>query len=133
MAAQCSSRFRELTPWQYTTWDGNRTYNLTFWLTDDDTYDGDLLLECDGADGFVLGQWQGWWRVETALNQPTRLWLELTWIGGSNQTEFAAAPALSESCLVVISPSGEELLLVAENRHKSPLRRVNYPAEGAFL
>lgn len=101
--------------WQYPTWDGNRTYNLTFWLTDDDTYDGDLLLECDGADGFVLGQWLGWWRVETAIDQPTRLWLELTWIGGSNQTEFAAASALSESCLVLISPSGEELLLVAES------------------
>lgn len=101
--------------WQYTTWDGSRTYNLTFWLMKDDAYDGDLLLECDGADGFVLGQWQGWWRAETAMDQPTRLWLDLTWIGGSNQTEFAAASALSESCLVMISPSGEDLLLVAEN------------------
>lgn len=88
---------------------------LTFWLTDDDTYDGDLLLECDGADGFVLSQWQGRWRVETAIDQPTRLWLELTWISGSNQTEFTAASALSESCLVMISPSGEELLLVAQS------------------
>lgn len=101
--------------WQYTTWDGSRTYSLTFWLIDDESYDGELLLECDGADGSVLGQWQGLWRVETAIDQPTRLWLEMMWTGGSNQAEFAAASVVSESCLAMIPFSGENLLLAAEN------------------
>lgn len=101
--------------WQYTTWDGSRTYYLTLWLTAYDSYDGDVCLECDAPDGSVLGQWQGWWRVETAIDQPSQLWLELMWTGGSNQTEFAAASAVSESCLAMISPSGEELLLVAQS------------------
>lgn len=100
--------------WQISTWDGSEIYSLTVWLNSSDDYDGEAVLTCCESGGTLLAQWQGWWRIETAMELPSRLWMDLMLTDGTNQAAFTEASVVSESYLALTPQSGENLLLVSD-------------------
>ncbi len=104
------------TDWWINTWDNSVSYCLSFYLNENDSYDGEVILECFYAgDSSVQAKWQGWWRIETEMEQPSRLYLDLTLINGADMATFENAATVSESYLAMVPQSGNNLLLVADD------------------
>lgn len=95
--------------WRCGAWDGNGIFCLNLMP------DGEATLECYYDAEALQAQWQGQWRLETALDEPSLLTLELTLTGGADMTAFADAAAISETYWALIHPSGESLQLFAED------------------
>lgn len=104
------------TYWWISTWDNSVSYCLSFYLCSDDVYDGTAVLECyyDG-DTDLQAQWEGWWSMETQPDQPSRLYMELSLVGGADAAAFKKLEHITESYLTMVPPSGNNLLLIAEN------------------
>lgn len=101
--------------WWFTSWDNSVSYCLTFYPNGGDSNDGEAVLECyDPADFTLRACWEGWWRIETELDQPSWLSLDLMLMHGSDQESFASAAVISESYHVMVPMSGESLLLVTD-------------------
>lgn len=102
--------------WWISTWDGSVRYCLTFNSIKSGSYDGEVVLECFYADGStVQAQWQGWWRVETELDQPSRLYIDMMLYNGADMDAFSSCSLISESYRALIHPSGDYILLVADD------------------
>lgn len=101
--------------WWISTWDGSVSYCLSFYRNETDGCDGEAVLECFYADEpAVQARWQGQWRIDTEMEQPSRLHLELTLKSGADRAAFAYAATVSESYLAMVPQSGDYLLLVAD-------------------
>lgn len=71
--------------WWISTWDNSVSYCLSFYPNSISSYDGEVVLECFYAgDSAVKAQWQGWWRIETGMEQPSRLYLDLMLLNGED-------------------------------------------------
>lgn len=106
------------TNWWVSTWDNSISYCLSFYLieSENDSYDGEVVLECFYAgDSTVQAQWQGWWRIETEMEQPSRLYLDLMLLNGADMAAFENASVVSESYLAMVPLSEDYLLLVADD------------------
>lgn len=102
--------------WWISTWDNSVSYCLSFYPNGSDNYDGEVVLECFYAGkSTVQARWQGWWRIETEMEQPSRLYLELMLIDGEDMAAFENAATVSESYLAMVPQSGNNLLLVADD------------------
>lgn len=76
------------------------------------------MLECFYKDDPALqAERQGWWSIETELDQPSRLTLDLALINGADKEAFQDASTVTESYPTMVPPSGEYLLLVADNQN----------------
>lgn len=64
--------------------------------------------------------WSGWWSITTELEQPSFVTLELSRSGGRNFDETDAPMFISDTYPVLISPSGEQLMLFG-GAHSIPL------------
>lgn len=104
------------TDWWISTWDNSISYCLSFYLNENGSYDGEVMLECFYAgDSSLQAKWQGWWRIETEMEQPSRLYLDLTLMNGADMATFENATTISESYLAMVPQSGNHLLLVADD------------------
>lgn len=102
--------------WWIETWDGSVSYCLHFYLNGGGSYDGEVSLECFYAgDSTMQAQWQGWWRIETEADQPSRLYIDMMLYNGADKAAFESSAAVSESYRVLLHPSGEYVLLVADD------------------
>lgn len=104
------------TDWWIHTWDNSESYCLSFYLDESDGYDGKVVLECFyETDPTVQAKWEGAWRMETQMDQPSTLYLELALTAGADMAAFENASTVSGSYLTLTSQSGNELLLVADS------------------
>lgn len=102
--------------WWISSWDGSVSYCLSFYPNSGDAYDGEAVLECYYADDSALqAEWQGWWRLETAIDQPSRLSLDLMLLNGEDKDAFEDAAIVSEVFQTLLAPSGEALVLAPES------------------
>lgn len=103
--------------WWIRTTDGTRLrYCLSFYPNAAHNYDGEVVLECfyDDTDT-VQSHWQGWWYLDPVMDYASWLHLDLMLMNGADMEAFDASSVISEDFQVLIAPSGEELLLVAES------------------
>lgn len=104
------------TTWWIKSWDDTVSYCLTFFPGESGSYDGEVVLECFYADDYaVQAQWQGWWRIETELEQTSRLYLDLELMNGADMAAFENVGIVTESYLALVPVSGDYLLLVADD------------------
>lgn len=105
--------------WWIRTTDGTRlSYFLRFYPNAAHNYDGEVVLECFyGDDTTVQAEWQGWWYLETTMENASSLHLDLMLLNGADQEAFEASAVITEDYKVLLAPSGETLLLVADSLH----------------
>lgn len=78
--------------------------------------DGEAILQCFYENGVgAQAEWEGWWTLETELDQPSVLQLDLALMRGEDKAHYEAVPTLSETFWVMIHPNGEILLLIPQS------------------
>lgn len=91
-------------------------YSLNFYPNAAHSYDGEVTLECFyGDEETVQAQWQGWWYLDTVMDYASWLHMDLMLMDGADRDAFEASSVISENFMTLISPSGEEMLLVADS------------------
>lgn len=104
------------TSWGFTSWDYSVSYCLTFYLNENGSYDGEALLQCFyPGNSAVQAEWEGWWSIETEMEQPSRLYLDMQLMRGEDTAAFEDASFISESYLAMVPLSGESLMLIADD------------------
>lgn len=105
------------TDWWISTWDNSVSYCLSFYLNESNKYDGEVMLECFyEGNSAVQAKWEGSWRIETEPETASRLYVDMKLTGGANKASFESAATVSESYLALIPQTGNNLLLVADDR-----------------
>lgn len=106
------------TDWGVYSLDNSKSYRFSFYLGKNGDYDGEAVLSCyyENVAG-VQAEWQGWWRMETELEQPSRLYLDMTLLNGDDKETFEQAAIVTESYQLLAPLSGEHILLVADNEN----------------
>lgn len=108
--------------WTICMWDEEKQTMVDFSLSfcpnppEGGAVDGEVLMQSfyEGVSG-VQGEWEGWWRVETELDQPSVLQLDLMLMRGDDMAHYEAVPTLSETFWAMIHPNGEILLLMPQS------------------
>lgn len=104
--------------WWITTWDESESYCLSFYLNEGNGYDGNVVLECFyKGDSSVKAKWEGSWRIETEMDNPSRVYVDLRLTGGEDMASFSDLTDISESYRALIPQSGNNLLLVADTKN----------------
>lgn len=104
------------TDWWISTWDNSVSYCLSFYLNKSDKYDGEVVLKCFYAgDSTIQAEWEGNWRIKTEPEQPSRVYIDLKLTSGADKASFKDASTVSEAYLTLVSQSGNNLLLVADD------------------
>lgn len=102
--------------WWISTWDSSVHYCLNLSLHQTETQDGEAVLECFYADDSTIqSEWRGVWHLEIEMEQPSRLYLDLTLTSGADMAAFSDASTVSESYWQMVSQSGNYILLVADD------------------
>lgn len=121
--------------WSITMWDVEKESAVDFSLTfcpnpsSSGAYDGEVSMECfyEGING-AQAEWEGWWRIETEPDQPSRLEIDLMLMRGEDMEHYEDVPYTSESYWVLIHPNGEVILLVPETGYSElPFMGVGVP------
>ena len=95
------------------TQDGSAAYfTLSFYPGDETGGQVDFDWFFDGQTE-LEEQWSGWWTIQTALDQPSYVTLELSRVGGANYDTVDGPYYFSETYPVMIAPSGESLVVAA--------------------
>ncbi len=103
------------TDWWIRTWDNSVEYCLSFYPGENGNYDGEAVLLCFyEGDQTLQAEWRGWWRIETEMDQPSRLYLDLMLLNGADTAAFENAAIVSETYQALVPLSGNYLLLVAD-------------------
>lgn len=108
--------------WVLSMWDDEKETMVDFSLTfvpnpsSSGAYDGEVLMQCtyEGESG-TQAEWEGWWRIETELDQPSRLEIDLMLMRGDDMEHYEDVAYTSESYWVMVHPNGEIILLVPES------------------
>ena len=97
-----------------TAWESDRYahFMLTFYPGDETGGAVDLDWVYDGETEYEE-QWSGWWTIETALDSPSNVTLSLSRVGGKSYADTDGPMYISETYPMLISPSGEELVVAA--------------------
>ncbi len=106
------------TDWCAYSLDNSKSYRLSFYLGEKGGYDGEVVLTCyyENVAG-AQAEWQGWWRMETELEQPSRLYIDMALINGDDKEAFEEAAIITESYQLMAPLSGEYILLVADSEN----------------
>lgn len=95
------------------TQDGRAAYfTLTFYPGDETGGQADLNWYYDGQSEYEE-LWSGFWTIQTELDQPSSVTLDLTRVGGANYDTVDGPYYFSETYPVMIAPSGESLMIAA--------------------
>lgn len=87
-------------------------FTLTFYPGDETGGTVDLDWSYEGQEDLVE-QWSGFWTIETAIDMPSYVTIELSLVGGSAYDSYDGPVFICETYPVLISPSGEELMIAA--------------------
>lgn len=91
-------------------------YCLTFCSNAGANYDGEVTMDCFYSnDPRVIAHWEGWWRITTVMDYASWLDLDLMLMDGAEQEAFSDSSVISESFMTLLSPSGENLLIVSDS------------------
>lgn len=103
--------------WWLNSEEGNGiSYCLTFCPNAGTSYDGEVTMDCFyGDDTQVQAHWEGWWRITTVMDYASWLHLDLMLMDGADQEAFSDSSVISESFMTLLSPSGENLLIVSDS------------------
>lgn len=105
------------TDWWINTWDNSASYCLSFKLGETNGDNGEVVLECFYTDNpEVQAQWKGSWRIETEMEQPSRLYIDMSLTDGADKAAFEHIADVSEEYQAMIPLSGLYLLLVADGK-----------------
>lgn len=127
--------------WTICMWDEEKQTMVDFSLSfcpnppEGGAVDGEVLMQSfyEGVSG-VQGEWEGWWRVETELDQPSVLQLDLMLMRGDDMAHYEAVPTLSETFWAMIHPNGEILLLIPQSGYSAlPFMGDGVPAVELML
>ncbi len=87
-------------------------FTLTFYPGDETGGTVDLDWSYEGQE-YLVEQWSGFWTIETAIDMPSYVTIELSLVGGSAYDSYDGPVFICETYPVLISPSGEELMIAA--------------------
>ena len=107
---------------QAAAWDTGRTANYYLWFFPEDENGGsvDLDWQYEGSDLFEE-MWGGYWEITSVMDGPSYVTLSLSLVGGENYGVSDDPYDISDTYPLVVSPSGEEMVLGAgENGARLP-------------
>lgn len=99
---------------QETAWGTNQTANYYLWFFPEDENGGtvDLDWQYEGSDLFEE-MWGGTWEITSVMDGPSYVTISLSLVGGENYGVTDGPYYISDTYPLVISPSGEEMVLGA--------------------
>lgn len=99
---------------QAAAWDTNQTANYYLWFFPEDENGGsvDLDWQYEGSDLFEE-MWSGYWTITSVMDGPSYVTISLSLVGGENYGVTDGPYYISETYPLLISPSGEEMVLGA--------------------
>lgn len=99
---------------QAAAWDTNQTanYYLRFFPEDENGGSVDLDWQYEGSDLFEE-MWSGYWEITSVMDGPSYVTISLSLVGGENYGVTDGPYYISETYPLLISPSGEEMVLGA--------------------
>lgn len=97
---------------QAAAWDTGRTANYYLWFFPEDENGGsvDLDWQYEGSDLFEE-MWGGYWEITSVMDGPSYVTISLSLVGGENYGVTDGPYYISETYPLLISPSGEEMVL----------------------
>ena len=95
-------------------WDTNQTANYYLWFFPEDESGGSVNLDWqyEGSDLFEE-MWSGTWKITSIMDGPSYVTLSLSLVGGENYGVTDGPNYISDTYPLVISPSGEEMVIGA--------------------
>ncbi len=106
--------------WWFNTNDAS--YCLSFYLEKETDYGGEVVIECFYYDNSTIeAQWDGHWSIETEMEQPSRLYLDLSLTEGRDMEHYKDVATISESYQIMTPLSGNSLLMVTDNINATKL------------
>lgn len=99
---------------QAAAWDTGRTANYYLWFFPEDENGGsvDLDWQYEGSDLFEE-MWGGYWEITSVMDGPSYVTISLSLVGGENYGVTDGPYYISETYPLLISSSGEEMVLGA--------------------
>lgn len=99
---------------QAAAWDTGCTANYYLWFFPEDENGGsvDLDWQYEGSDLFEE-MWSGYWEITSVVDGPSYVTISLSLVGGENYGVTDGPYYISETYPLLISPSGEEMVLGA--------------------
>ena len=97
---------------QAAAWDTGCTANYYLWFFPEDENGGsvDLDWQYDGSDLFEE-MWSGSWTITSVMDGPSYVTISLSLVGGENYGVTDGPYYISDTYPLVISPSGEEMVI----------------------
>lgn len=74
----------------------------------------------------MCAHWQGYWRIETELDRPSIIYMDMEFIGGEGMASSEVPEIIAGSYWAMIHPSGERLLLAVEDFYAPLLPMLSY-------
>ena len=99
---------------QAAAWDTGRTANYYLWFFPEDETGGSVRLDWqyEGSDLFEE-MWSGYWTITSVMDGPSYVTISLSLVGGENYGVTDGPYYISDTYPLVVSPSGEEMVLGA--------------------
>lgn len=99
---------------QAAAWDTGRTANYYLWFFPEDENGGsvDLDWQYEGSDLFEE-MWSGYWTITSVMDGPSYVTISLSLVGGENYGVTDGPYYISDTYPLVVSHSGEEMVLGA--------------------
>lgn len=99
---------------QAAAWDTGRTANYYLWFFPEDENGGsvDLDWQYEGSDLFEE-MWSGYWTITSVMDGSSYVTISLSLVGGENYGVTDGPYYISETYPILMSPSGEEIMIGA--------------------
>ena len=99
---------------QAAAWDTGRTANYYLWFFPEDENGGSVDLDWQYEDSDLFEEmWGGYWEITSVMDGPSYVTISLSLVGGENYGVTDGPYYISETYPLLISPSGEEMVLGA--------------------
>ena len=119
---------------QAAAWDTGRTANYYLWFFPEDETGGSVRLDWqyEGSDLFEE-MWSGYWTITSVMDSPGYVTISLSLVGGENYGVTDGPYYISDTYPLVVSPSGEEMVLGAGENGVSLPFMPKYDAQPCML
>ena len=123
---------------QAVAWDTDRMANYYLWFFPEDEMGGtvELYWEYEGADPSKTTWeevWSGFWTTTSVMDGPSYVTISLSLVGGSNYGVTDGPYYISETYPILMSPSGEEMVIGAGENEVSLPFMPKYDAQLCVL
>ena len=119
---------------QAAAWDTDRIANYYLWFFPEDENGGsvDLDWQYEGSDLFEE-MWSGFWTTTSVMDGPSYVTVSLSLVGGDNYGVTDGPYYISETYPILMSPSGEEMVIGAGENEVSLPFMPKYDAQLCVL